>query len=217
MSYFQTGRAYPGAVVSAAATPASPGVLDLARFITGGVFGPLAQAFGQITSNFSDAMAATSFARAPQTRERKEECGCKEDPCQCTCCIVDADVILYAYAGEQRMIHMVVENHHRREKTVKITLPPFTGRSGNAAPITGTLLPPTEFKLGPCASQPITMIVTTHPGGAIPENIPDVDTCTVYYANLQVEGCEIRPVRIAVAILPRDCGAYRIECRSCCC
>jgi hypothetical protein len=45
----------------------------------------------------------------------------------------------------------------------------------------------------------------------------DVDNCIVYYADLRVEGCEIRPVRIAVALLPRDCGDYRITCSCQCC
>lgn len=51
-----------------------------------------------------------------------------------------------------------------------------------------------------------------------PERFPDVDSCAVFYADLRVKGCDILPVRIAVAILPRDCDAYRIDCRcGCCC
>src|ERR1700732_2304187 len=113
MNYSQASRAYPGAVMPAAATGSGPGVLELTRLITEGVLGPLADALSQITANFSDTMGgfATRSARAHRAPGRKEECGCKaEDPCQCTCCIVDADVVVYGYNGEQRVIPLLVEN-----------------------------------------------------------------------------------------------------------
>jgi hypothetical protein len=47
--------------------------------------------------------------------------------------------------------------------------------------------------------------------------LPDVDDCLVAVGDLRVEGCDIRSVRIAVAILPRDCSPYEIECGCCCC
>jgi hypothetical protein len=47
--------------------------------------------------------------------------------------------------------------------------------------------------------------------------LPDVNDCLVAVGDLRVDGCDIRPVRIAVAILPRDCSAYQIECGCCCC
>lgn len=47
--------------------------------------------------------------------------------------------------------------------------------------------------------------------------LPDVEHCEVYYADLRAEGCDIRPIRIAVAVLPRDCGAHPIDCGCSCC
>jgi len=32
-----------------------------------------------------------------------------------------------------------------------------------------------------------------------------------------VEGCEMRPVRIALALLPRDCADYKVDCGCSCC
>ena len=49
------------------------------------------------------------------------------------------------------------------------------------------------------------------------DRLPDVDECTVLYADLRVEGCGIRPIRIALALLPRDCYAYEAECDCGCC
>jgi len=47
--------------------------------------------------------------------------------------------------------------------------------------------------------------------------MPDVDRCEVSYADLRVTGCDLRPIRIAVAVLPRDCDAYVADCCCACC
>jgi hypothetical protein len=47
--------------------------------------------------------------------------------------------------------------------------------------------------------------------------LADVDQCEVYYADLRVEGCDMRPVRLAVAVLPRDCESHPINCGCGCC
>jgi hypothetical protein len=47
--------------------------------------------------------------------------------------------------------------------------------------------------------------------------LPDVEHCEVYYADLRAEGCDLRPVRIAVVVLPRDCDAHPIDCGCGCC
>ena len=49
------------------------------------------------------------------------------------------------------------------------------------------------------------------------ERLPDVDECKVFYADLRIKGCDVRPKRIAVAVLPRDCDAHRIGCGCACC
>jgi hypothetical protein len=45
-----------------------------------------------------------------------------------------------------------------------------------------------------------------------------VDSCKVVYATLRAEGCMIRPMVIAVAVLPHHCGAHHAGCGcGCCC
>jgi hypothetical protein len=149
---------------------------------------------------------------------RREKCGCHRDPCHCNCCIVNADLIVYARLGEVRVIPLYLENSWRRERKITTELSPWTSRGGNPAPVRGKLLPPApEFILPPCGHHKLTLVVEI---GSIDEEnrLPDVDDCTVAYADLCVRGCDIRPIRIAIAILPRDCEAYEIECGcQCCC
>jgi hypothetical protein len=45
----------------------------------------------------------------------------------------------------------------------------------------------------------------------------DVDECVVAYGDLRIVGCDVRPVRIAVSVLPRDCHAHRVRCSCGCC
>ncbi len=174
-------------------------------------------------------------------------CCCYEDPCHCRCCIVDADLVVYARLGEQRVVPLTVENRWRRERQIKMELGEFTRRGGGKAPVTAKLMPPApEFELGPCAQQDVVMVFTTNIGSFIDSGaktakarkaeaeivtfdryvvdtkdelrrLPDVDDCEVYYADLKVEGCDLRPIRIALAVLPRDCSSYDIECRCRCC
>jgi hypothetical protein len=44
----------------------------------------------------------------------------------------------------------------------------------------------------------------------------DVDRCEVGYVTVQAEGCLVRPIVVAIAVLPDDCGRYHAE-RSCSC
>lgn len=50
-----------------------------------------------------------------------------------------------------------------------------------------------------------------------PRQPTDVDDCVVGYADLRIQGCDVRPVRIAVAVLPRTCDAYEVHCGCGCC
>lgn len=49
------------------------------------------------------------------------------------------------------------------------------------------------------------------------QRLRDVDECHVAVADLRISGCDVRPIRIAVAVLPRDCGAFEVECGCTCC
>jgi hypothetical protein len=193
---------------------------DIATAITQGLIAPLVQGLGQVADAIGTGLAARS-TRTSRGAAQKHGCGCETaTPCQCTCCVVDADVVIYGFLGETRIASFVVTNDRIRDKKITLALGAFTTRAGKPAPVKGVLLAPTEFELAPCASRNVVMAIATEPlgrPGAPNEPIPDVDDCTVYYSDLRIDGCEMRPLRIAVAILPRDCGAYKIHCHSCCC
>ena len=105
------------------------------------------------------------------------------------------------------------------------------GRAGN---IKAEIVGPAEFTLAPCHEHETILLIeaipTTDKEANAPEtakeprptavfvpHLPDVDDCEVFYADLRVEGCEMRPVRIALALLPRDCAAYKVDCGCNCC
>lgn len=228
MTQFQTVRINPGLTMPGAPGMApTPSFADVTRFVEG-IITPITEGFRQATAHFASSIGTLGssgvFARPrPTPKSSKECCWEGQDPCHCACCIVDADLVIYARLGERRVVPMTIENQWRREREIKLELSNWSTRGGTAAQVNAQLLPPApNFKLGPCATETIVMVVESElprdTGGERPDQpggqrrLPDVDDCTVYYADLRVEGCEIRPVRIALAILPRDCGAFPIVC-----
>ena len=182
--------------------------------------------------------AYESYQRPSYGRKHNCDCGhcpdCAPDVCHCLCCIGDADLVIYARLGEQRVVPIEIENSRRREREIRLELSGWSTRRGKPAEgIVSAIFPPTEFTLGPCQRHE-TILVVGSTGAAqdtmaalkkateaqrdddIPR-LPDVDECEVFYADLRVEGCEIRPIRIALALLPRDCDPYQIECGCHCC
>lgn len=160
--------------------------------------------------------------RCPKCARREcRRCGC--DPCECVCCIGDVDLVMYARVGEQRVIPIVVENPRRREKSVTVELGNWRTRGGGAVPVDTVDIEPKAFTLPPCGEQKITLVVSVRPldqtSGDQQSNggKRDVDTCLVATADLTLVGCDHRPIRIAVAILPRDCDPFRIDCGCGCC
>lgn len=153
---------------------------------------------------------------------------CRPDHCECVCCIGDVDMVIYARVGEQRVIPLVVENERRREKTITVELGAWHTRGGGAAPVETISFEPKSFTLAPCAEREILIAVRI----AAPQRQPtpdnsrgdeaergsrDVDECLVATADLTLTGCDHRPIRIAIAILPRDCDTFTIGCGCGCC
>jgi hypothetical protein len=236
MNYFERGGSVTG-VMPMPTVRAAPSLDDLTRFIAEGLAQPVIDGFRQAAANLNDSLAgfgrapAVGYGRSPAHewrgkthRDWRKECCGEPDPCHCRCCIVDADLVVYARLGERRVIPLTVENRWRRERKIKMELSAFSSRSGGASAVTGQLLPPApEFTLPPCRQESVVLVVNASLAGANIDNadgrqkLPDVDDCQVSYADLRVEGCELRPLRIAVALLPRDCGDYRIICDCACC
>ena len=149
-------------------------------------------------------------------------CNCHED-CGCSCCIRCADTVEFARCGETRRIPITFDNDSRRERAVKLELAPFLGESGQPTSWQAALSE-TEFKLGPCGEKTVLLTVTIDCGNLQGTNEANakqpavLDACKVGYATVRAEGCLVRPIVVAVAVLPDRCGAHRIGCLcGCCC
>ncbi len=146
----------------------------------------------------------------------KDGCGsCERDDCHCTCCIGDVDLVVYSRLGEHRVVPITIENTRKRDKDIRLELSDFTSRGGGKDIAVQVQLEPQAFTLRPCDTQ--TAVLELRTGSRDDERSRDIDDCVVLVADLRVEGCDRRPIRIALALLPRDCGAYEIECGCSCC
>jgi hypothetical protein len=195
---------------------------------------PFVDAVGTLASSVTDAFtefartvtpAATTGLRGITHRCPKcdEPCRrCRDDcNCHCTCCVCDADVVVFTRLGERRVVPLVIENTRRRERQITLELSGFTTKGGGDAPVQVELVGPKKFELAGCSEQEVTLLIEVSPGRSDRKSegreVPDVDDCLVAVGDLRVEGCDIRPVRIAVAVLPRDCDPFEIECGCGCC
>jgi hypothetical protein len=160
------------------------------------------------------------------------DCGCHSHchqhghDCHCSCCIRCADVVEYARCDEVRLIPVTFENDTRRDRDVKLELGPFVTEAGKEL-WRGTISE-SSFKLPPCGEKTILVRVVVNCGNSDgqgdgtpnePRQTPRaVESCTVAYATLRAEGCMVRPLVIALAVLPNDCGAHHAGCQcGCCC
>jgi hypothetical protein len=150
-------------------------------------------------------------------------CGCHEHDCGCSCCIRCADVVEYALCGEVRRIPITFDNDTRRERDVTLQLGNFTTESGQDVGWQ-TSLSTSTFKLPPCGETTVLLSVNVDCSKlGVPSTQGEerrhttVDACKVVYATLRAEGCMVRPLVIAVAVLPEHCGAHRAGCGCGCC
>jgi hypothetical protein len=143
---------------------------------------------------------------------------CEWDDCYCRCCIGDADLVVYARLGERRVVPIVLENDRRREKTIHLEMSDFKTRGGDQLGVKSVLTPPVDFPLPPCGEHQTVLVVEVAGMEQRKETgATDVDECKVLYSDLRVEGCDMRPLRVALAILPRDCDTFDIHCGCSCC
>jgi hypothetical protein len=185
-------------------------------------------ALGALAVSAADVVEEVVRTAAPVARDvrkrrvHRHPCECDDCNCHCTCCVCDVDLVVYTRLGERRVVPIEIENTRSRDREVKLDISTFTTRGGKPAPVTVGFAGEIDFTIPPCSRKRATLVVDV--GGAELAGkggkdrvLPDVDDCLVAVGDLRVDGCDIRPVRIAVAILPRDCSAYEIECGCCCC
>jgi hypothetical protein len=197
----------------------------------GGMRG-VGNALGALASSAADVVEELIQTAAPVARKARrrakcgEPCGHDDCNCHCTCCIGDVDLAVYTRAGERRVVPVRIENTRRREREVKLTVSDFTTRGGRAVPVNVSIAGAADFTLAPCAEQEATLLVDVSRAGDGDDKseeekargkLRDVDECLVALGDLRLEGCDVRPVRIAVAVVPRDCSPYEIDCGCACC
>ena len=181
---------------------------------------------------FMDTMAAepppgaqTGVRRWERPSRRREHCGKgHQESCHCDCCVYDADLVVYSRVGERRIVPIRISNERTRTRHITLQLSEFTTSGGNDAPVQGEIETRTEFDLEACEREEVVLALqsaasTTDLSKKDRESgrFPDVDDCLVAYADLRIQGCDVRPLRIAVALLPRDCDAYEVHCACGCC
>jgi hypothetical protein len=187
-----------------------------------------ASAMQPMMNALSSMMSSPAATGAPaQYKHRKHGCGCgcHERDCSCSCCIRCADVVEYARCGEVRLIPITFENDTRRERDVTLQIGNFTTESGQDVGWKPSVSP-TQFKLPPCGETTVLVSVNVDcsklgvPSAAGDNRDPAIslDGCKVAYATLRADGCTVRPIVIAVAVLPAHCGAHHAGCScGCCC
>ena len=182
--------------------------------------------YQEIARGYSIPGATDPAGVRTRTHQHDCDCGCGrrgDCDCHCECCVCDADVLVHARCNETRRIPVTFENDTRREKPVKLTLEKFVSAGGKDVGWNGQLSE-AEFTLKPCDDHTVivTVQVKCDVGGGSTDKPNDarrgtLDRCEVGYATLRAEGCLVRPVVIAVAVLPDDCDAYRRPCSCGCC
>ena len=159
-------------------------------------------------------------------------CGChEEEDCSCNCCIQCADIVQYAYCGETRKIPVTFDNDSRRERQINVQIGEFATDGGQPLAWKASLSE-SQFTLNPCSRKTIFIAVNIDCGQGNPNarkdaaradaaagraGVATVDSCRVGYARVSADGCLIRPVIVAVAVLPDHCGARKIGCLCGCC
>jgi hypothetical protein len=141
---------------------------------------------------------------------------CEPDPCACRCCVSDADLLVEGRVGERRIVSLEIENSWRRPRDIELELSSWT-KTPDGTEVAAEIVGPASFTLGPCDEKLVALAITIGGTAVDRDQTVDVADCAVAYADLRIKGCDIRSVRIAVAILPRDCDAYRVDCACGCC
>lgn len=215
----------PTQIIRQSQVPSSTDAMAAMETLVRDVARPWANAFDSWRGGVEEMMArAGSMARS------RDACGCscpeddcKRDECQCSCCVADSDLVVEARVGERRVVPIVIENKWRRKREIEVQLSDW--HCGECElQIEGKIVDPLKFTIEPCGEHKLMLVISiagrsgskdsTGKQGRLPQ---DVETCVVCYADLRIKGCDVRPIRIAVAVLPCDCGAYRVDCCQACC
>jgi len=164
-------------------------------------------------------------------------CDCES---HCGCGIPDADIVLHARAGEERVIPFLLHNPWRREREVAVAVGAWHVCEGGRLEVRSEVDAGESLTLQPCENRVVRLGVRVQgicddtkntkgdtkgdPKGDT-KNVPtderrfgcDVEFCSSAYADVRFEGCA-RPQRVAVVVHPASCNAVELPCDcGCCC
>lgn len=226
------------------AAPVDLGDIDLNR-LARQALQPWADAYETWRSGLEDVMRPAFRAR-PHAHGCSCGCSpCLPDPCACKCCVTDADLVVEMRFGERRIVPIIIKNPWRRERDIELELSSWTNIDPEFQ-VRGEIATEAAFKLAPCGQAEVVLLIgvaaekagadvvagkpldTKPPAskaavheqrqvGTPTRKMPDVTRCEVAYADLRIKGCDMRSIRIAVAILPRTCDAFTVDCGCACC
>jgi hypothetical protein len=146
------------------------------------------------------------------------------------------DVVVYAHCGEIRVVPVEVANDTRRDREdVNVEISDIRTAGGTVLPWQALINPSGSLTLPACSTTKLELLVHVVCGKSDPPkgkpdadalqaavaqrtDTGDVDGCEVGYVTIRLGGCVVRPIVVAIAVLPDRCDAYRVDCAcSCCC
>ncbi|HEY5248997.1 MAG TPA: hypothetical protein VIJ15_11190 [Dermatophilaceae bacterium] len=171
-----------------------------------------------------------------------ESCGhetCGHETCESEahehgkrCCATDADVILHARAGENRVVPFRLGNPWHREREVTLAAGPWQLSDGSQLKVSSRFDAGETLTLQPCERRVVRLLICVR---AVcddvrkPKEVPDakndqmtlllgcdVTSCVSAYADVRFEGCA-RPQRVRVVVHPAGCDAVELPCDCGCC
>lgn len=160
-------------------------------------------------------------------------CDCES---HCGCIIPEADIVLHARAGEERVIPFLLCNPWRREREVAVAVGAWHVCEGGRLEVRSEVDAGESLTLQPCENRVVRLGVrvqgicddtknTKDDTKGDPKSGPtderrfgcDVESCASAYADVRFEGCA-RPQRVAVVVHPASCNAVELPCDcGCCC
>ena len=117
------------------------------------------------------------------------------------------------------MVPVTLHNPRRRPVTATLQPGDWTSCSSDAPPVATRLVPSGEVTLGPCETSQVLVVIEVGGQGSKDGNdnvVGDLRCCTVLVSEIRIEGCGTT-VRLAVAVLPTDCGELEVTCCGCGC
>lgn len=207
----------------------TPGAADSLRRLVDQALSAWEPAFDLLDDAWSTwAGSAGDLGRRPYRPKGGHRCGCDDhgqhdehrcDHCDCGSCAEGADAVIEARVGERRVLPVTLHNPRHRSTTVTLVPGEWTTCSDDGPQIATEVVPGGEITLAPCETRVVRLVIAVGASRSTDDKERtggDVRCCTVAVSDLRVDGCGTC-LRLAVAVLPSDCGSLEVDCCGCGC